>query len=116
MKERFALDGGYMARVLNPGSLLEKLSPVLVSRAQRSGVSGRYMSTLGQKIDLKTGRVSRSSGNSDISFNKTPTAVRLLLGVVRPEDIPGIRWSDKKPWLPNLFPQLSYHTSAWDEV
>ena len=115
-KERFALDGGYMARILNPGSLLNKLMPAIVSRASAVGVSDNVIRLFDYECDLKSGRVSKTYGPNDIVFEKTETAVQFVLGVISPQDVAGVKWTGKKPWILYLFPELHYHTSACDEV
>ena len=115
-KERFAIDGGYMARILNPGSLLKKLGPVLAARASVLKAFDKSISLMNHKVNLSDGQVSGIPGKNDIDFKNPETAVQFLLGVVRPEDTAGVEWSGRKPWIPYLFPELHYHTSAWDEV
>jgi hypothetical protein len=115
-RERFALDGGYMARLLNPENILNKLAPVLAPRAKAVGVSADVIRILNHEIYLGNGQVSKTQERDDIIFDKIETAIQLVLGVIRPEDILGIHWTSEKPWIPYLFPNLYYHTSAWDEV
>ncbi len=115
-KTRFALDGGYMARILNPGSLLKSLGHVLASRAAIIGASNKVVKLLDIEVNLSDGQVSNTSKPNDISFENPDTVVQLLLGVIRPDDILGVKWSKEKPWISFLFPELHYHTSAWDEV
>ncbi|MBT4512415.1 MAG: GNAT family N-acetyltransferase [Chloroflexi bacterium] len=115
-RERFALDGGYMARFLNPGKLLNKLAPVLADRAKAVGVSDDVIRILNHEIHLGNGQVSKTQERDDITFDKIETAIQLVLGVIQPEDILGIHWTSKNPRITHLFPNLHYHTSAWDEV
>jgi hypothetical protein len=115
LKERFAIDGGYMAKILNPGFLLEKLGQTFISRASVIGVSNKSISLLGYEVDLGSGKLSKTDKN-DISFEKVGTAVLLLLGIISCKDIVGMKWTNKKPWIPYLFPELYFHTSVWDEV
>jgi predicted N-acetyltransferase YhbS len=116
LKERLALDGGYMARVLDGASLLKKLAPVLARRAAAAGAAGQVLRMLGVEVDLGSGRVSESAAADDISFEHAEKAVLLLLGVMAPQDVVGVRWPRDKPWLARLFPELYFHTSAWDEI
>lgn len=115
-KIRFAVDGGYMARILNHGSLLKKLGPSFASRAAFIGMSGKTIRLLNYECELSRGKISKASGADDITFDKTETAVLFMLGVIHPQDVAGVKWTSKKPWIPYLFPELYYHTSAWDEV
>ena len=116
LKERFALDGGYMARIINPESLLKKLGPTLATRASVIGMSSEIIRLLNYEVDLRNGNVSKTTKPNDIIFERTETAILLVLGVISPKDIVGIRWANEKPWIPYLFPELYYHTSALDEV
>lgn len=115
-EERFALDGGYMGRILNPGSLLEKLVPTLGARAKILRISDQRVRLFNYEIDLGGGRISKTSEKDDIIFEKPERAVQFLLGVIRPHDVVGIYWTREKPWVPYLFPELYFHTSAWDEI
>ncbi len=115
-KIRFTHDGGYMARILNPGALLKKLGPSLVSRAANIGVSDKVVSLLNYECALGSGKISEASGANNISFEKIETAIQFVLGVIPSQDIIGVKWTDEKPWIPHIFPELYYHTSAWDEV
>lgn len=115
-KERFALDGGYMGRILNLESLLKKLGLTFASRASVIGVSNKKVGLLNYEIDLRSGKVSKTDKSDDIIFKKKETAVQFLLGVISPHDIVGVKWTTRKPWIPYLFPELHYHTSALDEV
>lgn len=115
-KERSALDGGYMARILNSESLLKKLGPTLVSRAATIARSDKTVRLLNCEVDLESGKISKTSKPNDIIFEKMQTAVQFVLGVIPPQDIIGVSWTEKKPWIPYLFPELYLHTSAWDEV
>jgi predicted acetyltransferase len=115
-KERFAFDGGYMARILNPMQLLTKLGPLFALRAEVVGASKQVLRILDYEIELQRGKLSGSTKGNDVIFDRPETAVHLLLGVMRPNDILGIKWAMDKPWIPLLFPELYYHTSAWDEI
>ncbi|KPJ98572.1 MAG: hypothetical protein AMK71_11200 [Nitrospira bacterium SG8_35_4] len=115
-QERFALDGGYMASILNPGALLKKLGPVFAVRASVLRAFDNSIIVMNHKVNLSDGEVSAIAGTNDVAFRRPETAIQLFLGVIRPEDIVGIEWSGQKPWIPYLFPELHYHTSAWDEV
>ncbi|MBW1716349.1 MAG: GNAT family N-acetyltransferase [Deltaproteobacteria bacterium] len=115
-KERFALDGGYMARILNPQSLLRKMGSTLAARAALIGKSDESISIFDCQIDLGNGHISGNSRENDIIFDRKDTAIQFLLGVISPHDIVGVHWTNEKPWIPFLFPELYYHTSAWDEV
>lgn len=115
-KERLAFNGGYMAKIINPESLLRKIAPALVKRAADLGLQGQTISLLNSAIDLSTAQVTASSRGDDIVFDQIETAIQLVLGFTSLEDIPGVRWNHSKPWIPYLFPGLSYHTSRWDEI
>jgi GNAT superfamily N-acetyltransferase len=115
-KERFALDGGYMAKILNPQSLLKRLGPTLASRAKIVGASDQVIRLFDYEINLRSGEVSSTTEKNDIIFDRTDTAVQYLLGVISPRDVVGVHWTGEKPWIPYLFPGLHYHTSAWDEI
>ena len=105
-----------MARILNPQSLLKKLGPTLASRAKIVGASDQIIRLFDYEINLRSGRVSQTSEKNDITFDRTEAAVQFFLGVVCPQDVVGVHWRREKPWIPYLFPELHYHTSAWDEI
>lgn len=115
-KERFALEGGYMGRIVSLESLLKKLGPTLACRAAVMGASNKTIRLFRYQVDLKDGRVSQTSKPNDLVFDKPETAVQFLLGVIYPQDIIGVSWPAEKPWIPYLFPNLYYHTSSFDEV
>ena len=114
-KERFALDGGYMARIIDVDALLTKMGPLLCERAGQVGVATSALNILDRLVDLRTGTVVRSSGPNDVVFDRADTAVQLLLGVIAPQDVVGVHWNQHKPWIPFLFPETYFHTSSWDE-
>ena len=116
LHERFALDGGYMARLLNPGNVLAKLADVYGCAASKLRGAGDSFTMLGYNVDLAGGKVRETTKQDDIRFVDPDAAILLLLGVIPPEDVPGVRWPEDKDWLPRLFPFLGYHTSAWDEI
>ncbi len=115
-KERFALDGGYMARVIDCEGLLKKLGPRLAARARELGVSSQVVRLLNYEISLKNGKVYCTNKINDILFRKKEAIVRLLLRMIGPFDVAGIVWNQQKPWIPFLFQGLYYHTDAWDEI
>lgn len=115
-KERFALDGGYMARIINVQSLLKKLGPALAVKARALGAGGQVLKLLNHAINLKNGKVYNTNKINDIIFTKKAIIIRFLLRVVDPSDIEGIVWDKQKPWIPFLFKGSYYHTNAWDEV
>ncbi len=116
LKERFALDGGYMARIINFEALIKKISGGLTIRARQIGTQNECVRLFGYTINLLGGKVKKTAAPNDIEFDNDATAVLLMLGVIRPEDIPGIRTARAKPWLRYLFPETGFHTSAWDEI
>lgn len=116
LKERFALDGGYMARIINFEGLIKKISKGLTLRAHQIGVSGECVRLFGHTINLLDGAIKKTAAPNDIQFENEEAAVLLILGAIRPEDIPGIHLDISKPWLSYLFSETDFHTSAWDEV
>jgi len=115
-KERFALDGGYMGRIINLQNLLKKLVSAFASRAGVLGVGDQVLKLLGYEINLKDEKIYKTNEINDILFKKKATIIRILLGVVDLCDVEGIIWNKQKPWIPYLFKGLYYHTNAWDEV
>jgi hypothetical protein len=116
LKERFALNGGYMARVINPESFIGKLGPVFAQRAGALGIGNKTLNVSGQKIFLRDGRVKMAKESPDIYFKNKSLAVRVLLGVSSLTSVWDVRWNLKKPWIPFLLPGGDFHTCAWDEI
>ncbi|MGB2754788.1 MAG: GNAT family N-acetyltransferase [Phycisphaerae bacterium] len=115
-KERFALDGGYMARLLDVRVFLSALGPVWAARAASAGAGNRVIRILGHAVDLGTGMVTQESGPDDLEFERPESAVRVLLGVNEPGSYVGVRWPASKPWIWHVLAGTGFHTSAWDEV
>ena len=96
--------------------LLNKLGPTLALRAKNVGASNQAIQLLNYKIDLGSGRISKTNKQNDVIFDEPEKAILFLLGVIHPQDVMGISWNEEKPWIPYIFPNLYYHTSAWDEI
>lgn len=116
LKERFALNGGYMACIINPESFISKLGPVLAQRAGVLGIGSKTLNMLGQKIFLRDGRVKMTKEAPDIYFRNKSLAVRVLLGVSSLVSVWDVRWNLEKPWISYLWPEGDFHTCAWDEI
>jgi len=114
--ERFALNGGYMARLLDLKALLKAMAPVMSSRAAAAGAGGETLCLLGYEVDLATGRAREFAGGDDLVFDCPEMAVRTLLGVDALTESLDVHWPDGKPWIPALLPGTGFHTSSWDEV
>lgn len=116
LKERLALNGGYMARLVNPESFISKLGPSLARRARTLGLENKIVNVLGQKIFLAEGKVKKSKGAPDIYFRNKSLAVRVLLGVTPLALVGDVRWNLKKPWISHLWSEGDFHTCALDEI
>ncbi len=116
LKERFALDGGYMARLINPESLIIKLGPSLAQRARMLGLGNKIVDVLGQRILLRDGRVKMKKEATDIYFRNKSLAVRVLLGVSPLASVWDAKWNLRKPWISQLWSGGDFHTCAWDEI
>ena len=116
LKERFALNGGYMARLINTESFISKLGPSLAQRAGILGLGNKTLNVLGQKIFLRDGKVRMTKEAPDIYFKNKSLAVRVLLGVSPLASAWDARWNSKKPWIPYLWLEGDFYTCAWDEI
>ena len=114
--ERFVLDGGYMGRIINMRSLLEKMLPLFIKRADRLGLNLTSFQIHGYKIDFVKTRISKSQLDNGIQFDNLNKAILLLLNVFIPKNINNIDWKSVQPWVYELFPLTYFHTSQLDEV
>ncbi len=115
-KERFALNGGYMARLINQDSFISKLGLTLVPKAGKLGLGNKTLNVLGHKIFFRDGKVRITKEESDIYFSNKSLALRVLLGVSPLSSAWDIRWNSEKPWIPHLWNGGDFHTCAWDEI
>lgn len=115
-QERLNLDGGYMARIINPLSFISKLAGDLCRRAREIGLAGEKIRLAGWEIDLDSGCVLKASQLDDVIFERQERLLHLLIGMHEPNDDPGYSLNPEKPWLTYLFPASGFHTSAFDEI
>ena len=97
-------------------SLLEKMLPLFIKRADRLGLNLTSFQIHGYKIDFVKKRISKSQLDNGIQFDNLNKAILLLLGVFIPGDIDGIDWKSVQPWVYELFPLTYFNTSQLDEV
>lgn len=116
LNERFALDGGYMARVLNLNSILQKLSNRLVERMIGLAKGVQRISILGLNIDLISGNVVESCERSNILFENDSCVAQMIMGFKSPREIPHTQSGLPANFLENVFPDLGFHSASLDEV
>jgi predicted N-acetyltransferase YhbS len=114
--ERFALDGGYMAKILNHELYLNLIIPLLKKRAETMGLIGAKLNLCGHVVDLARLKVGKSSNKYDLVFKNKSAGVQLLLGVNEAEYINGLQWKNGDSRMGCLFPSLYFHSSSFDEV
>ncbi len=112
--ERFALNGGYMARVIDWKLFLEKMAPAFVSQAKSVGLSRERIRLNGYTIDLTHGTVKKNSAKDDIQGSENHI-MQLSIGFRSFEEL-DFNINPKKPWIPYLFKRTGFYTSAWDEI
>ena len=112
--ERLALDGGYMARVVDWQLFLKALAPALVSQAKSRGLSREKITLQGYTIDLTRCTVEKSHASDDIRGSEHDS-MQLMIGLHSLESL-DLAINPKKPWIPHLFNRGEFHTSAWDEI
>ncbi len=116
LQERFALDGGYMAKLLSPRSVLEKLSKRLKDRAAMWAVPASKFCLSGYAVDLASGRVAASSAEADIGFDNEAYAVQMILGFQSLSRIKGVYLNRGGSLPERLFPGYDFHSAVLDEV
>lgn len=112
--ERFALDGGYMARVIDWKLLLEKILPILVARAKSAGYSHEKLTIRGYTIDFTHGTLKRAITKNDIHGSEHHI-IQLVIGFHALDEL-DLTINPKKQWISCLFTKTGFHTSAWDEI
>jgi len=115
--ERFALDGGYMARILRPDLFLSKIGQKLATRASNLSPAIQTIRLMGYQVDLGTGEINAHGEVDDIFFEQKEAAVQMLLGFIEPKRIRSAAWMQNfDDAIEFLFPNKFFHTSVWDEV
>jgi len=111
LRERLALTGGYVGKLLNVESFLSSLAE---DYKKRVGDSYGTLVILGHEVSLENGIVCTSDRAPDVNAG-CDVLLRLMLGVHAPSDFWGVSWNEDKPWLKFFFPDRGFHTSKADE-
>jgi predicted N-acetyltransferase YhbS len=116
LHERFSVDGGYLGRILNPESVLNKLAGGVCERASQIGLRKETMHLGGFRMALGGGAVQRAQAPNDVVFQHEGQFLDLLLGRQPADAQFGMRYRSGKSWIGDLFPATGFHTCAWDEI
>ena len=116
VKERFAINGGYMIKLLSPRRVLKKLLPRIKMRLNLLKYTTSKITLLGLEVDVETGQVTPTNARKDIDFTDKNYAVQMLLGFLPPRNIQGLTVINDKSSPGIIFPELNFHTSELDEV
>lgn len=111
LTERFAIDGGYMGKIINMESFLGKYAAYV---HQKSGASPRELRLCGYALDLEKGTAKRTNNDDDIQFCDQRTCLWFLLGILEPTQIAGITMRPGISSIDTLNLGTGFHTSSWD--
>ncbi|MCP5094502.1 MAG: GNAT family N-acetyltransferase [Chloroflexi bacterium] len=127
VENQYFQQSGWRVRIINMGSVLEKLRPLLETRLKKSHLAnwtGVFTIDAGeQKAALQIGNgrfhISSNTAKSDHTIQGGPAIARLLIGSDEPDEImqqekmhhTGIADQLARVLFPNMYPMLSH----WDE-
>jgi hypothetical protein len=114
LTERFAVDGGYMGKILNMKSCLRKYANSIREKWQGAGMPIRNMRLCGFELDFDRGLVQETEEEEDILFADQRTCLWFLLGMLQPDQMAGVKIHSKFRSLELINLATGFHTSAWD--
>lgn len=114
--ERYAIDGGYMGKILNMDSFLQKYVRNLQFRLRGVQLPFRTLRLSGFELDLDVGTVRRANEADDVHFDDDRILMWFLLGILQPKHISGVRINTRVGTLEQVDLATGFHTSTWDAV